>query len=43
MPSVAVVDEFDGDDQGDGESELGEAVRGFSVGVAAELPVVGQP
>ncbi len=41
--AVAVVDEFDGDDQGDGEGDLGEAVAGFSVGVAAQLAVVGQP
>ena len=43
LPAVAVVDEFEGDDQGDGEGELGEAVLGFSVGVSSQLPVVGQP
>ncbi len=43
LPSVAVVDEFDGDDEGDGEGELGESVLGAAVGVAAELSVVGQP
>jgi hypothetical protein len=32
-----------GEEQGDGESELGEAVDGAPVGVAAELAVVGQP
>ena len=43
LPAVAVVDEFEGDDQGDGEGELGEAVLGFSVGVSSQLAVVGQP
>ncbi len=43
LPAVAVVDEFDGDDEGDGEGELGEAVLGFSVGVSSHLAVVGQP
>ncbi len=43
LPAVAVVDEFDGDDEGDGEGELGEAVLGFSVGVSSQLAVVGQP
>ena len=43
LPAVAVVDEFEGDDQGDGEGELGEAVLGFSVGVSSKLAVVGQP
>ena len=35
LPSVSVVDEFEGDDQGDGEGELGEAVLGSAVGVAS--------
>ena len=41
LPLVAVVDEFDGDDQGDGECELGEPVFGSAVGVAAQLSEVG--
>lgn len=38
-----MVDESDGDDQGDGKGALGEAVLGFAVGAAAQLAVVGQP
>ena len=38
---VGLCDEFDGDDEGDGEGELGEPVFKVAVGVAAELPVVG--
>ena len=43
LPAVVVVDEFEGDDQGDGEGELGLAVLGSAVGVASELPVAGEP
>lgn len=43
LPSVAVVDEFDDDDERDGEGELGESVLGFAVGVASDLAVVGEP
>ena len=43
LPAVAVVDEFVGDDEGDGEGELGEAVLGSPVGVSSQFPVVGQP
>ena len=35
LPSVAVVDEFGGDDEGGGEGELGGAVLGSAVGVSS--------
>lgn len=43
VPAVAVVDEFGGEDAGDGEGELGSSVVGTAVGVASELPEVRQP
>lgn len=42
-PAVGPFDEFDGDDEGDGERELGEALVQEPVGVAAELTEVRQP
>ena len=36
-PAVAPVDEFGGDEDRDGEGELGQAVDGAAVGVAAEF------
>ena len=41
--SVPPVDEFGGDQYGDGEAQGGVAAVGSAVGVAAELPVVRQP
>ena len=35
VPAVSPVDEFDGDDEGYGGAELGDAVFGLAVGVAA--------
>ncbi|MCY3609235.1 MAG: hypothetical protein F4117_02400 [Acidimicrobiales bacterium] len=43
LAAVAVVDEFGDGDEGDGEGGLGESVFGSAVGVALELPVVGEP
>jgi len=43
LPAVAVVEEFEEDDESYSEGELGEAVIEFAVGVSAELAVVGQP
>jgi hypothetical protein len=42
-PAVSPVDELGGEEQGDGEADLGKAVPDGSVGVAAELPEVRQP
>ena len=35
VPSFCPGDEFDGDDEGDGEGDLGEALVGVAVGVAS--------
>ena len=43
VPSFCPFDEFDGEDEGDGEGALGEAVDDASVGVSAELSVVREP
>jgi len=37
---VGLFDEFDNEDHGDGEGELGESVFGVAVGVSAELTEV---
>lgn len=43
VPFVGLFDEFNGEDEGDGEGELGEAVDVAPVGVPAELSVVREP
>ena len=43
VPAVGPLDELDGEDERDGESDLGETVDGAAVGVAAQLPEVGEP
>ncbi len=43
VPLVGPFDEFDGEDECDGEGELGEAVDDAPVGVPSELSVVREP